>query len=363
MATLDSILQRVRLEIGDQATPFSSVRPGDGVTTRFELPGAPVDPTTLRVVVAPAAGGAGTVLTVGTGPGTYTLDPVEGVLTLADVPGETDVVAADGVAFKFFNDADMTLFVNTAVLQHLHNRSGVSLETLPPVEEYPVALLAAIEALYALLNDAAFDIDVSTPEGVGIPRSQRFRQLQEMIEARKEQYAQLCAALNVGLNRIEVFNLRRVSRTTGRLVPNYIPQELEDRQPPVRVFNPIDTYGGAPIDDPTPVLDLTMYEYGYFTEPITGLGDLTGWKVDARLRRYEDSSSIREFTVTVDDLVAGNITLDLIPTQTGQLPQRLYWDLRLTNRTTREVRTLRKGVVTVIQQVGVDESVGPVAGY
>ena len=357
MATLASIASRVRLEIADQPSSFRSTRQGDGETLRFELPHAPVSPSGFVAYLAPVGGGASAAVT-------YTLDPAEGVVTLdGAAPTEEQVLVTEGTAFKYFGDSDINLFVQTAVTQHLHNRQDVSLANLPPVEEYPVALLAAIEALYALLNDAAFDIDVSTPEGVGIPRSQRFRQLQEMIEHRKEQYAQLCAALNVGLNRIEVFNLRRVSRTTGRLVPVYIPQELEDRQPPTRVFPPRDTLGAPASPDPTTVLDIVVYEYGYFNLRLTDLGNLTGWKIDARIRRYEDSSSLREFTVDVNDLVTGDIELNLTPRQTAHLRPRQYWDLRLTNRETREVRTLRKGKVDVIQQVGVDESVGPVAGF
>lgn len=358
MTTEAALLARVRLEIGDQSGPFNLTAIGDGDTRAYELPHAPVssfsaytlDPATLT----------SRVLALDTD---YQLDTVEGIVILNAVLPEGHELVASGVATKYFSDADLTTFIRTAVLQHLHNREGVSLANLPPVEEYPVALLAAIEALYALLNDAAFDIDVSTPEGVGIPRSQRFRQLQEMIELRKEQYAQITQALNVGLNRIEVFNLRRVSRTTGRLVPVYIPQELEDRQPPTRVFPPKDTLGAPAIPDPTPVLDIVVYEYGYFNLRLTELGNLTGWKIDARIRRYEDSSSLREFTILVNDLVTGDIELNLDPRQTAHLRPRQYWDLRLTNRDTREVRTLRKGQVTVIQQVGVDESVGPVAGF
>lgn len=360
MATIESVVSRVRLEIGDQPTLFNLVRRGDGVSRRFELPNTPVDARTLRAVLEHADGGPGTLLIA---PDDYALDADQGILTTTVVPTTEQVLTVQGRSFRYFTEDDMELFVRTAVAQHLHNRAGVSLTTLPLVEEYPVALLAAIEALYALLNDAAFDIDVSTPEGVGIPRSQRFRQLMEMIEQRKQQYAELASALNVGINRIEVFNLRRTSRTTNRLVPVYVPQEIEDRQPATRVFLPIDSHGGVPQNDPTPVLDLEMYEYGYFSLDLDDLGDLTGFKVDARLRRYEDSSSIREMTVDVRDREAGGVTLSLNPRQTAQLPQRLFWDLRLTNRLTREVRTLRKGTVSVIQQVGVDEAVGPVAGY
>lgn len=361
MTTEAAVLSRVRLEIGDQLTPFQAVVVGDGKVRRFELPASPVSLSGLTVTLVNV--GATPVTAQSLTPDAYALDTENGVLTLNLPLAANHELVVRGSASKYFDDASYLTFVRTAVGQHTHNRTGITLETLPPVEEYLVALLATIEALYALLNDAAFDIDVSTPEGVGIPRSQRFRQLTEMIELRKEQYTQMSSALNVGLNRIEMFNLRRVSRTTGRLVPNYISQELEDRQPARRVWTPADTYGGKALVDGTPVLDISMYEYGYFTLDLDGLGDLTPWKVDARLRRYEDSSSIREMTVTVRSLVTGAITLDLTPRQTAHLPSQLFWDLRLTDRVTREVRTLRKGTATVIQQVGVDEAVGPVAGY
>lgn len=359
MTTMASVLSRVRLELGDQLENFSSTVEGDGETRRFELPNSPVDEATFVAFTQPIAGGATTPLTTAQ----YSLDASGGVITLNDPVAPTNRLITQGKASKYFTSAELELFVNTAVSQHLHNRQDVTLTTLPYVEESAVAIRAVIEALYALLNDAAFDIDVSTPEGVGIPRSQRFRQLMELIEQRKAQYAELCLALNVGLNRIEVFDLRRVSRTTNRLVPVYLPQEIEDRQPPTRVFPAIDTRGAPPMDDKVPVVDIEIYEYGYFTEEYVVPGGVpVGWKVDARIRRYKDSSSLREFVVTVNDAVTGAVTLDLEPRQTAQLPQRLFYDIRLTNRATREVRTLRKGNVTVHQQVGVDEAVGPATG-
>jgi hypothetical protein len=358
MTTEADVLARVRLELADPLTPFESTVVGDGVTRRYELPSSPVSASTVLAFLTAATPGAVPTATTG-----FTLDVDAGVITLQTPLGVGDTLTVRGSASKYFTDDELLLFIRTAVGQHLNNR-GLTLATMPPVEDYLVALLATVEALYALMNDAAFDIDVSTPEGVGIPRSQRFRQLQEMVEIRKSQYTEMASALNVGLNRIEVTDLRRVSRSTGRLVPVYLSQELEDRQPPVRVFTPIDTHGVAPIVDPNAVVDdISIYEYGYFTYPLVLGRDVTNYKVDARIRRYKDSSSLREFTVTVNDALSGAIELDLTPSQTGQLPQKLFWDLRLTNRITREVILLRKGAVTVIQQVGVDESVGPVAPY
>lgn len=354
MTTIDAVRARVRLELGDQLEPFQSVATGDGQTARYELSHSPVVEDGLMVVRVPAEGTPTAIVD-------YTLDGNNGVITLTTPLAEGDRLITSGSAAKYFSDDELDTFITTAAMQHLHNRQGVTLVTLPPVEEYAVVLLTVIEALYVLLNDAAFDIDVSTPEGVGIPRSQRFRQLQEMIELRKQQYVEMCQSLNVGLNRIEVSTLRRTSRTTGRLVPVYLPQEIEDRQPPTRVFAPIDTTGQPAIEDGVPVTDIEVWEYGYFTETVTIPGGIpVGFKVDARIRRYKDSSSLREFTVT--DNLDGTVTLDLGPRQTAQLPQRLFYDIRLTNRATREVRTVRKGKVTVYQQVGVDEAVGPSTG-
>lgn len=357
MATVQGLLARVRLELSDARTPFTADVHGDGVTTRFELPHSPVEPETLNVAVYDENDVGRSVSSA-----EYSVDGPNGaiVLTTPLPTGHTLVIA--GVSSKYFSDTELALFLDTAFRQHTHN-TGRTMATLPAVEDYLVVLLTTIEVLYALLNDAAFDIDVSTPEGVGIPRSQRFRQLQEMIELRKQQYQELASALNVGISRIEVMTLRRTSRTTGRLVPVFKPQELEDRQPAERVFVPIDSHGAPTIVDPTPVQNIDMFEYGFFSLDIDDLGDLTGWKIDARLRRYEDSSSLREMTVAVRDVAAGHITLELTPRQTAHLPARLYWDLRLTNRETREVRTLVKGNATVVQQVGVDEAIGPVGHW
>jgi hypothetical protein len=63
-----------------------------------------------------------------------------------------------------------------------------------------------------------------------------------VIERLQAHYKELAAAFNVGPYRIQVLNLRRVSRTTGRLVPEYVEQEFDDRTfPPIRIFPPIDT--------------------------------------------------------------------------------------------------------------------------
>lgn len=318
MATLVSIIGRVRLEISDQATPFISNATGDGFTTVYDLPHAPVSTLGLSVMVDDNPVGS------------YSLDEQNGAIVFDLPPAAGAAIQVNGLGYRFFTDAELGYFVDNALKQHLHNR-GLTLATLPPVEDYLVTLLASIEALYALLNDAAYDINVNTPEGVSVPRNQRFQQLMEMIQLREKQYKELSEALNVGLSRVEQFTLRRVSRKTGRLVPVYKPREIEDSRPPERVFLPIDTQGGTDVPNAVePVtLDVSTRQGNTLEIPLQLGFDLTGWTGYAYVRRYPGSARLREFTVTVTDAPAGELTLSLTANDTRVLPRQLFWSLDL----------------------------------
>jgi hypothetical protein len=116
----------------------------------------------------------------------------------------------------------------------------MDLSNLPDVEGTLVALRATIDALWALTIDASTDIDISSADGTTVPRSQRYHQLREMIDAMTARYNQLCAMLNVGLNAIEMSKIRRVSKTTNRLVPIFEDREYDDYDLPRRQLPPID---------------------------------------------------------------------------------------------------------------------------
>ena len=75
-----------------------------------------------------------------------------------------------------------------------------------------------------------------TSESIHIPASQRFRMVQSLLGYWSEQYNKQARALNVGIDRIEIFNLRRVSRTTNRYVPIFKSRELGDYGPTERIF-------------------------------------------------------------------------------------------------------------------------------
>ena len=86
--------------------------------------------------------------------------------------------------------------------------------------------------------DPNLDIDVSTAEGTHVPRSQRWRQIISQIDILTSKYKELAAMMGVGLYAPEVFDMRRVSRSTGRLVPIFLDREYDETGPPIRKLPP-----------------------------------------------------------------------------------------------------------------------------
>lgn len=93
-----------------------------------------------------------------------------------------------------------------------------------------------VEALWGLMTEFSRDIDVTTSESIHIPASQRFRMVQSLLEYWMNAYNKQARALNIGVEKIEMLSLRRVSRSTGRLVPLYKERELNEYGPVTQVF-------------------------------------------------------------------------------------------------------------------------------
>jgi len=314
------------------ATNITSHVPNAGGTTKvstseFQLAIKPIDIYTLSVSVN------GVAVTYPTG---YTVEPDIGVVRLVNTPAVNSTVVITGVSFRYFTDDDICLFVNTAVEQHTHNRtnglgSQMTIALIPPVEEYPIAILATIEALWALATDAAFDIDIQAPDGVSIPRSERYRQLTQTIQARWEQYYQLCSALNIGLWRIEMGTLRRVSRLTNKLVPVYMAQEIDDSRRPERVYIQNDLNGRIPLPTTSEIYDIALYQGDSWSAEFDFPFDTTGYIFKAQIRTYPGGPSVfGEFAVEIVDDAVGKILLSLTPDQTKYMPVRAFWDLQAT---------------------------------
>ena len=334
MATLTNLVDRARLELGDLPTKFLFTERADGSSSTYYLNHKPIDSLDLEVKLDDV---------VQARPVDYIVDEVAGTITFVDSEGQLVVpplgttIVVRGTHYRYFSNADFIKFVNTAITQHTHNRTDgfgrqMNVTLLPPVEEYPVAILSIVEGLWALATDAAFDIDIAGPDGVSIPRHQRFAQLTNVIGQRKEQYKELCAQLNVGLSRVEMGTLRRVSRTTNKLVPIYVAQEIDDARRPERVYMQNDLMGRTPLPAVAQVYDIVMTQGDSWSATFDfpdDMEDLEDFTITAQIRTYPQSPTlIGNFYVSVADAENKKISLSLTPDQTKNFPVKAYWDLQ-----------------------------------
>jgi hypothetical protein len=191
-------------------------------------------------------------------------------------------------------------------------------------------------ALYALANDAAFDINVFAPDGVTIPRSERYQQLMQMIEARKQQYKELCSQLGIGMFKIDVFSFRRISKTTNHYVPIFQPQEIDDRSAATRVHLPTPTYGN--VETPVSIVtqDLFVYEGDAYEFTIVLDFEVDTYTAKAEILGVGIPGVITSFTITFPDVGTADgaglrtLKLALTGTQTRMLPRTSYYDVQLT---------------------------------
>jgi hypothetical protein len=289
------------------------------------------------------------------------VEEATGHIVFDDTPAAGDVVIVAGNYFKYFTETEVTQYVLDAFAQHttFHTDSygrTISMATLPTVEEYPVIIHASTLAMYTLATDASFDIDIQAPDGVMIPRSERYRQLMQMIEVRKNQYKELCSQLSIGLYKIDVFSLRRISKTTNEYVPMFEPQEIDNKSPKTRVRLPIPTYGNVKPTPTTVVQDLNMYEgdaYEFLIRLDFEVDNLTPL---AQIRVLPGASYVlTEFTVTKPDIVEDGdnkrtLVLSLTGEQTRILPGRSYYDVQLTD-SEGVTHTYVSGIIFVTKEV------------
>lgn len=253
MADVAKILDRVRTELGDFGSAFRDVFLGTGELDAYDL-------SVINVSGVSVSSKTGSTVAPLSSPNDYTLDTRAGRILLAGsyAPlGDAVTLTVTGTSFGMFSDDDLTQLMNEALLMHANGRTvrsryrdqhgfirfsdqPITMETLPPVEELPLALLTTLNALWVLSTDAAGTTDVNTSDGTHVDRRGRYEQIINQIALVEERYTEMCASLNVGLNRIEMFDLRRVSRTTGRLVPLFKAQEYDDFSLPTRKIPAVD---------------------------------------------------------------------------------------------------------------------------
>lgn len=329
MATIASLVDKVRVELGDQGKSFVTQFVADGTTNRFKIHYSPLDATTVHAWLN------GTEVT-----NSISVEESTGVIVFDVIPVDGDEITISGNYYRYFTGAELANIVENAVASHTakHTDSlgrNLTVENLPFVEEYPVTIYATSLALYTLATDASFDIDIIAPDGVNIPRSERYRQLTEMMNVRKAQYQELCVHLGIGMFSIDVFTFRRISKATGRYVPVYKPQEVDDRSYPERSQIAKPTYGDKPTEWPTEAGDLTAYQGRAFETTITLEGDYTDIDFTARLLNQRGGVlAAQEFAFertdnldTNNDPVSTTLVLSLSAEQTLRLALRTYWSI------------------------------------
>jgi len=328
VATLTTLASRLRSEIGDFAKSFVYQTTSDGITNRYLVPYSPIDGLSL-IVHLNGVDVSTTVL----------VEEESGFITFATVPPAGEPIIVAGTYFRYFTNEEVNQFVTDAFTQHTTNHADafgrpIGLGNLPGVEEYPVVVYAATLAMYTLANDASFDIDIQAPDGVSIPRSERYRQLMNMVQERKEQYKELCSQLGIGLYKIDIFQLRRKSQATNRYIPIYLPQEVDDRSMPQRALISKPTYGSQAFPSSVPNQDFDIYQGDSFEVTLTFPFDTTAynWKSEIHMV-FGDGIPLTAFTIAH---VTGNVyalTLSLTSLQTYALPQLCFWDLSATSST------------------------------
>lgn len=179
----------------------------------------------------------------------FVLNARNGLLKLQDPESYEDGVYVSGLYYQWFLDEDFDFFSRIISTEHMHHRTGVSLESISGAEVEVMGVGALVIGLYSLLAEFATDIDISSPEGMSIPVHQRYQQVLSLIQYWEKRYDEKAALLNVGLKKIEMFTLRRQSRLTNRYVPLYRTREIDNPRPPIRVRPPIDPMEPTPFED------------------------------------------------------------------------------------------------------------------
>ena len=358
MANIVSLSNRVRAELGDIARSFTESFAGNGQDRRFQLTVAPVNAQSLSVTID------GTEVS-----NDCTVEEVTGLVVLPYIPTTSNTVVISGLSYKYFTDVEINHYIWDAFEQHskfMTTVNGVkpTIQNIGHINEYPIALLASIQALYTLATDASFDIDISSPDGVTIPRSQRYRQLMEIIYQRREQYKELCQLLDIGMHAVTVFDLRRVAPRTNRYVPIYIPQEVDDGSLPQRVYLEMPNYGDATPSGPVQDLDLSLYSGDDYEHSWTFAADISTFTPFAQIRMFTDfpdntigplilaTPTFSKSASGANGGITDTLTMYLTGADTADLPHTSYWDLQFKD-SSGKTKTYFEGKVFTKYQVSI----------
>lgn len=253
MATRADVIAIARGYLRDFPRFFQTAFSPSGRT--YELGKPNIDPDSLWVGYVPTSGPSVSVLPESA----YALDERNGLLRLATLP-PADQIMVEGYYYEWLTPTDLEFYADIAINNNTHGLN-TPLETMASVVVDVIGIDALVQALWGLLSEYSRDIDVITSESVHIIASQRYRMVENLLSQWTEEYNKRAAALNIGLERMEMFTLRRVSKTTNRLVPIYKQREIEDYGPIERLWPEISD-GVITIEEKEDVLRDDVYVEG-----------------------------------------------------------------------------------------------------
>ena len=250
MASLDEIAAGARTMLRDFPLFFEADH-GPLNTLSIRLPHPLISDKTLSVytIDTSAPSPQTPVLT-----SNWQLDARNGILKMTQVTDLGKRVVILGYHYSWFLDSDL-VFHAEQVWSEMTYYDDLALGHLEPAQAEVVQLGTVVHALWSLVLELSLDIDISTPEGMFIPAHQRYQQVLQMMQYYEAQYADKAAMMNMGLNALGQFKLRRVAYMTGRYVPVYKDREVDDPRPPQRQFpqipegTPVGAGGGDVVEE------------------------------------------------------------------------------------------------------------------
>ena len=274
MTIIENLMDGARSQIRDFPVFFqTSAGRVDANTRTYQLPHKNVSPSGLAAWATDGTTQVDGALDSAADPTTFgfALDERNGLLRITRQPSPAFTanmgVNVEGYYFEWVSHRDMLFHTTNTIAEHAYGRDEFSVETVSDVEADIISLGAAVDALSALLVEYARDIDINTPEAISLPLSIRFRQTYQLLHGPDGilgRYKEKSHMLNVGLDRITMVKMRRVSRMTNRLVPLYTDREYDDLALPERQFPPVGRQ--APTTPPPGFVPARRVQAGQFYE-------------------------------------------------------------------------------------------------
>lgn len=237
MATKADVIYVARGYLRDFPRFFQVSFPPAGRT--YELGQPNVDKASVWIAYVPNDPTAASASVIEISSTSYQVDERNGLIRFSSPIVDASTIMIEGYYYDWLTPEDMEFYAGIAIDLLSHNLSA-SLNTVAPAVVDVMGMFTLVQALMGLLSEFSRDIDVIASESVHIVASQRFRMVQSLLAYWYDEYKKNAQALNIGLDRIEVLNLRRRSKTTNRLVPIYKEREVGDFSPIERIWTPID---------------------------------------------------------------------------------------------------------------------------